>query len=143
MRRREFFALLGGAPMAWPSVATAQKVKRLGFFGSSTSAAMAPWTAAFVRRLAELGWIDGRDFVIDYRFAEGRSDRYREIVEGFVRQNVDVIVTYGTPPTKAAMDATADIPIVFAAAADPVAAGLVASLARPGGERYRAVASTE
>ena len=94
---------------------------------------MRPWIAAFVQRLIELGWVDGRTLAIDYRFAEGRSGRYTEIANDFVRQKVDVIVTYGTPPTKAAKEATAVIPIVFAAAADPVATGLVAGLARPGG----------
>jgi putative ABC transport system substrate-binding protein len=132
--RREFLALVGGAAMAWPVGAPAQQMaKRLGFFGPSTSAAMSPWIAAFVQRLIELGWIEGRNLAIDYRFAEGQSDRYAEIANDYVRKGVDVIVTYGTPPTKAAKDATAVIPIVFAAAADPVGAGLVTSLAQPGG----------
>ena len=135
MQRRDFIALFGVAA-AWPVMATEQqtaKLPTLGFLGSSNPSAMSPWIAAFVQRLVELGWADGRTLAIDYRFAEGRSGRYTEIVNDFVRQKVDVIVTYGTPPTKAAKEATAVIPIVFAAAADPVATGLVAGLARPGG----------
>lgn len=135
MQRRDFIALFGVAAV-WPMVATAQqtaKLPTLGFLGSSNPSAMRPWIAAFVQRLVELGWVDGRTLAIDYRFAEGRSGRYTEIANDFVRQKVDVIVNYGTPPTKAAKEATAVIPIVFAAAADPVATGLVAGLARPGG----------
>jgi len=94
---------------------------------------MSGWTAAFVQRLRQLGWIEGRSVAIEYRWGEGRHERYAEIAEEFVRLKVDVIVTYGTPPSKAAKQATAVIPIVFAAAADPVGSGLVSSLARPGG----------
>lgn len=135
MQRRDFITLLGVAAV-WPVAAPAQhqaKLPRLGFLGSSQPSAMSSWIAAFVQRLGELGWVDGRTLAIDYRFAEGRSDRYTEIANDFVRQQVDVIVTYGTPPTQAAKKATATIPIVFAAAADPVATGLVKGLARPGG----------
>jgi len=89
--------------------------------------------AAFTQRLNELGWIEGRSVVIQYRWAEGRKSRYDEIAHELVRLKADVIVTHGTPPTEAAKQATAIIPIVFAAAADPVGSGLVASLARPGG----------
>ena len=136
MRRREFIAVLGGAMVVWPVVARAQlaaKPPTIGFLGSSTPSAMSGWTAAFVQRLRELGWIEGRTVAIEYRWGEGRSERYAEIAEEFVRLKVDVIVTYGTPPSKAAKQATAVIPIVFAAAADPVGSGLVSSLARPGG----------
>ena len=86
-----------------------------------------------MQRLRELGWIDGRNLAIEYRWAEGRNERYAEIAAEFVRLKVDVIVTVATPPTLAAKQATAVIPIVFAAASDPVGTGLVASLARPGG----------
>src|SRR5262245_41304931 len=89
--------------------------------------------AAFVQRLRELGWIDGRNLAIEYRWAEGRNERYAENAAEFVRLKVDVIVTVATPPPVAAKQATAVIPIVFAAASDPVGTGLVASLARPGG----------
>ena len=136
MRRREFIAVLGGAMGVWSVVARAQlagKPPTIGFLGSSTPSAMSGWTAAFVQRLRELGWIEGRTVAIEYRWGEGRNERYAEIAEEFVRLKVDVIVTYGTPPSKAAKQATAVIPIVFAAAADPVGSGLVSSLARPGG----------
>jgi putative ABC transport system substrate-binding protein len=89
--------------------------------------------AAFVQRLRELAWIDGRNLAIEYRWGEGRNERYAESAAEFVRLKVDVIVTVATPPTLAAKRATAVIPIVFAAASDPVGTGLVASLARPGG----------
>ena len=89
--------------------------------------------AAFVQRLRELAWIDGRNLAIEYRWAEGRNERYAENATEFVRLKLDVIVTSTTPATLAAKQATALIPIVFAAASDPVGTGLVASLARPGG----------
>jgi putative ABC transport system substrate-binding protein len=89
--------------------------------------------AAFVQRLRELAWIDGRNLAIEYRWAEGRNERSAEIAAEFVRLKVDVIVTVATPPTLAAKQATAVIPVVFAAVNDPVGTGLVASLARPGG----------
>jgi putative ABC transport system substrate-binding protein len=133
-QRRLFIAGLA-ATLTWPVIARAQqsaKLPRVGFIGSSTASAMTTWIAAFTRRLGELGWIENQTLTIDYQFAEGRDDRYSEIATDFVRQKVDVIVTYGTPPTKAAKAATATIPVVFAAAADPVAAGLVQSLRRPG-----------
>jgi len=91
------------------------------------------WVAAFVRRLRDLGWIEGRTVAIEYRWAEGRSSRAAEIAAEFVRLNVDVIVTYASVAVLAAKQATSVIPIVFAAATDAVGAGLVASLARPGG----------
>jgi putative ABC transport system substrate-binding protein len=94
---------------------------------------MSQWTAAFVQRLRELGWIEGRDIAIEYRYGEGRNERFAEIASEFVRAKVDIIVTYATPAIAAAKEATSVIPIVFAAAADPVGTGLVASLARPGG----------
>ena len=89
--------------------------------------------AAFVQRLRELGWIEGRTVVIDYRWAEGRTERYAEIAAEFVRLKVDVIVTVGGAAVAAAKQATATIPIVFAGAGDPVGSGMVASLAQPGG----------
>jgi putative ABC transport system substrate-binding protein len=94
---------------------------------------MSQWVAAFVQRLRDLGWTEGRTVVIEYRWAEGRSSRAAEIAAEFVRLKVDVIVTYSTSPVLAAKQATSVIPIVFAAANDPVGANLVASLARPGG----------
>jgi len=91
------------------------------------------WVTAFVQRLRELGWIEGRTVAIEYRWAEGRYENLAEIAAEFVRLKVDVIVTYATPPVVAAKQATADIPIVSAVMGDPVGTGLVASLARPGG----------
>src|SRR5215218_8945260 len=98
MRRRKFITLLGSAAAAWPLVVRAQQAAKLptiGFLGASTPAAMSPWTAAFVQRLRELGWIEGRTVAIEYRWAEGRSERYAEIAAELVRLKVDVIVTAG------------------------------------------------
>jgi putative ABC transport system substrate-binding protein len=136
MRRREFITLLNGAAAAWPLAARAQqraKLPTIGFLGAATSSARSQWVAAFVQRLHELGWIEGRTVAIEYRWAEGRSERFAEIAAEFVRLKVDVIVTYATPPAIAAKKATAVIPIVSAVMGDPVGAGLVASLARPDG----------
>src|SRR5215831_11330268 len=135
MKRREFITLLGGAAAAWPLAAGAQqagKLPTIGFLGADPSIE-SKRVAAFVQRLRELGWIDGRNLAIEYRWAEGRNERYAENAAEFVRLKVDVIVTVATPPTLAAKQATAVIPIVFAAVSDPVGTGLVASLARPGG----------
>jgi ABC-type uncharacterized transport system substrate-binding protein len=136
MRRRAFITLLGGAAAAWPLAARAQQAGKLpiiGFLGSSTPSAMGQWVAAFLQRLQDLGWVEGHTVAIEYRWAEGRSSRAAEIAAEFVRLNVDVIVTYASVAVLAAKQATSVIPIVFAAAVDAVGAGLVASLARPGG----------
>src|SRR5262249_41618072 len=136
MRRREFIALLGSGAAAWPLVARAQqsgKLPTIGFMGQTTRSAAGEWTAAFVQRLRELGWIDGRNLAIEYRWGEGRNERVVEIAAEFVRLQVDVIVTSGTSQVLAAKQATSVIPIVFATAGDPVGTGLVPSLARPGG----------
>jgi putative ABC transport system substrate-binding protein len=101
--------------------------------GSATPASQGQWVAAFVQRLRELGWIEHRSIAIEYRWAEGRTERGAEIAAEFVRRKVDVIVTSSTAGAVAAMQATSVIPIVFAAAGDPVGTGLVGSLARPGG----------
>jgi ABC-type uncharacterized transport system substrate-binding protein len=132
--RREFIMLLGGAVATWPLAARAQQaaMPTIGYLGSSTALAQSPWVAAFVRRLNELGWIEGRTVAIEYRWAEGRSERFAEIATEFVRLKVDVIVTAGTAPALAAKQATSTIPIVFPLAGDPVGNGLVASLPRPG-----------
>jgi putative ABC transport system substrate-binding protein len=134
--RRKFLATFGGAAAAWPLTASAQqagKLPTLGFLVAGTQSSHSPWVAAFVQRLRELGWIEGRNIAIVYRWAEGRVERYDEIAAELVQIRVDVIVTSATPPVIAAKHATSVIPIVFAAAADPVGSGLVASLARPGG----------
>jgi len=133
--RRKFLATLGGAA-AWPLAARAQQASKLptiGFLGAATASVAGQWFAAFVKRLHELGWMEGRNVAIEVRWAEGRSERYAEIAAEFVRLNVDVIVTVGTPASLAAKQATSVVPIVFVAASDPVGTGLVASLARPGG----------
>jgi len=135
IRRREFIGLLGGAAAAWPLAARGQqgKYRTIGFLGAATPSAASQWVAALVERLRELGWIEGRTVAIEYRWAEGRNERLAEIAAEFVRLNVDVIVTWGTASVLAAKQATSVIPIVFASAGDPVGTGLVASLARPGG----------
>ena len=135
MKRREFITLLGGAAASWPLAARAQQAARvptIGFLGSATAAAWTPFTAAFVQRLRELGWIDGRTVAIEYRWGEARPERLAEIVAEFVRLKVDVIFSGGAA-VPVAKRATSVIPIVFALVGDPVGIGLVASLARPGG----------
>ena len=135
MKRREFITLVGGMAATWPLAARAQqpgKLPTIGFLGASTAAASRQGTEAFLGRLRELGWIEGRTVAIEYRWAEGRSERYAEIAAEFVRLQVNVIVTVGGA-VPAAKQATSAIPIVFPAAADPLGSGFVASLARPGG----------
>lgn len=135
MRRRAFLAGFG-AVAALPIAGRAQQSARapiIGFLGSASRESAGPWVAAFVKRLHELGWDEGRNIAIDYRWAEARSERYSEIAAEFSSRKVDVIVTWASAPTLAAKRATATIPIVFAAQMDPVGAGVVASLARPGG----------
>ena len=135
MKRREVIGLLGGMA-AWPLGAPAQTPSKLptsGFLGGQSRSAMRDWVTAFSQRLGELGWSDGRNLAIEYRWAEGRNERAAEIAAEFVRLKVDLIVTGGTANVVAAKDATGLIPIVFAAAGNPVGNGLVASLARPGG----------
>ena len=134
MKRRAFITLLGGAA-ASPLAAHAQqpgKLPTIGLLGSGTASAWGQWVAAFVKRLRELGWIEGSTVAIEYRWAEARPERYAEIAAEFVRLKVDVIVTVGAA-VLAAKQATSVIPIVFAAANDPLGTGLLASLARPGG----------
>ena len=136
MTRREFITLLGGAVIAWPLAARTQqpaKLPTIGYLGSGTPSTDSQWVAAFVRRLRELGWVDGRNVAIEVRWTEGRSERFAEIAAELVRLEVDVILTHNTPPVLAAKEATSVIPIVFASAGDPVGTGVVASLARPGG----------
>ena len=136
MRRREFIALLGSGVAGWPLALRAQqaaKLPKIGFLGANNASFERGSTDAFVQRLRELGWIDNRTVAIEYRWAEGREARFAEIATEFVRLKVDVIFTYATPSSIAAKRATAVIPIVFAAAGDPVGSGIVASLARPGG----------
>ena len=134
--RRELLAALGGGAAAWPLAARAQQMANLpavGFLGAGSPATADVWLSAFMSRLRELGWIEGRNINVDVRWAEGRNDRSADIAAEFVRLKVDVIVTYSSEHTQIAKQATSTIPIVFALAADPVGSGLVANLARPGG----------
>jgi putative ABC transport system substrate-binding protein len=133
--RRAFISLLGGAAAAWPLAARAQQMRlpTIGFLGTATPSTQSSRVAAFVQRLGELGWTENRTVAIEYRWAEGRAERFAEIAAEFVRLKVDVIVTSGTPVVIAAKQASDAIPIVFVAITDPVGSGLVASLAQPGG----------
>ena len=134
MKRREFLGVIGNAA-AWPLSAYAQQPRKLptiGFLGGATPSAWSHWVAAFAQRLRELGWIDGQSIGVEYRWAEGRSERYAEIAAEFVRLKVDVIVTSGAA-VPAVRRVTSAIPIVFGVSGDAVREGLVASLARPGG----------
>jgi len=135
MHRRDVIGLFGVTAM-WPLAALAQplaKTPTIGFLGASSRDIAAPWVSAFVKRLNELGWIEGRTVIIEYRWAEARADLYNEIAAEFSNRKVDVIVTWASAPTLAAKRATSTIPVVFAAQMDPVGAGIVASLAQPGG----------
>src|SRR5262245_37288581 len=135
MRRRAFISLLGGAAVTWPVAARAQQAGRLptiGLLGVGTASGWVYFTGAFVQRLRELGWIEGRTVAIEYRWAEGRRERFSEIAAEFVGLKVDVIVT-GGDAAAAAKQVTPVIPIVFALGLDPLGSGLVANLARPGG----------
>jgi putative ABC transport system substrate-binding protein len=136
MRRRDFMTILGGAA-AWPLAARAQqdgRVRRIGVLNGLANNALGQATAkALQQGLERLGWTDGRNVAFEYRWAEGRAERLADFAGELVRLKVDVIVTTGTPPTAAAMQATSVIPIVFVGTGDPVGTGLVASLARPGG----------
>jgi putative tryptophan/tyrosine transport system substrate-binding protein len=132
MRRRDFIKVTVGSVVAWPLAARAQQpLPTIGFMGANASV-FTPWTAAFVERLRELGWIEGRTIAIEYRWSEGRLERTAEIAAEFVRLKVDVVVTLGSA-VPALKQVTSVIPIVFALSTDPVGGGLVESLARPGG----------
>jgi putative ABC transport system substrate-binding protein len=135
MRRRNCLVLLGTAA-AWPLTARAQhagKVPRIGFLGTSSPAAFAGRLEGIRSGLRDFGYIEGTTIAIDYRWAEGRYERLPALASDLVRSNVDLIVTHTTPGSLAAKQATTKIPIVMALIGDPVAAGVVASVARPGG----------
>jgi len=136
IQRREFITLLSGAAAAWPVAARAQQAEKrpvIGFLGQSTPLGEGERAAAFAQRLRDLSWIEGRTITIEYRWADGQGERLAEIAAEFARLKVDIIVTGGTPPALAAKQAMPDVPIVAATMGDPLSAGLVASLARPGG----------
>src|SRR5262245_58192256 len=136
MRRRAFITGIAGSAVVWPLAAHAQQPatpRTIGFLGPNTSSLDSRRVGAFLQRLRELGWIEGRNVTFEYRWAEGRTERLVEFAAEFVRLKVDVIVTSATPPVVATKQATSVIPIVFAAVGDPVGTGLVTSLARPGG----------
>jgi putative tryptophan/tyrosine transport system substrate-binding protein len=132
--RRKFISAFGSTAFAWPLAARAEQPKKLPtigvLFGDASS--WSAWTDAFAKRLSQLGWIEGRTVAIEYRWSEARPERVAEFAAEFVQQKVDVIVTYGGAVVTL-KQATASIPIVFAIATDPLGSGLVASLARPGG----------
>jgi putative tryptophan/tyrosine transport system substrate-binding protein len=135
MRRRELVVGLG-ASAVWPLAARSQQPAKLalvGYLGANTPSAEGLRIAAFLQRIRELGWVEGRTIAIEVRWAEGRNERYAEIAAEFARLKVDVIVTAGSAAVAAANQASPTIPIVFAVSGDPVASGVVASLARPGG----------
>jgi putative ABC transport system substrate-binding protein len=135
MKRREFISLVGAAA-AWPLAARAQQVGKtpqIGYLGVSSPSLEPHYVEAFRQKLRELGHVEGKNIAIEYRWAEGQDDRLPNLTSELVRLKPDVIVTTGTPGAVAAMQATKTIPIVMASSADPVGSGLVASLARPGG----------
>jgi putative ABC transport system substrate-binding protein len=136
MKRREFFMFVCGAAAMCPFPLAAQqsaKLPTIGYLGANSAAAQREWTAAFVQGLRELGWKEGENVTIEYRWADGRSEHYSEFADEFVRLKVDVIVSAGNEATSLAKKTTSAIPIVFPVAGDPVGTGLVANLARPGG----------
>ena len=135
MRRREFIQLVGNAPFCSFAAHAQQsgKVHRIGYLGVTSASDRPPLLDAFRQRLRELGWVEGQNIVIDYRFAEGRLDRLSDLAADMVRLKVDVIVSLGTQGVTAAKNATETIPIVMIAVRDPISTGLIASLARPGG----------
>ena len=135
MRRRAFLSVVGWAALCPTALAveTGKKRPTIGFLGSTNPTIWSTFADAFVQRLREHGWIDGYNVSIQYRWAEGREDRYGELATQLVNSKVDVIVTGGTAAIMATKLATSEIPIIFASAGDPVGTGLVASLAHPGG----------
>ena len=134
MRRRDFITLLGGATLAVPQIARAQqKTARIGFLGLVSASSHASRTAALRAGLRDLGYVEGKNLVIEFRWAEGKYERLPALAEELVRLNVDVLLTHAASGAFAAKRATSTIPIVITAASDIVAAGLVSSLSRPGG----------
>jgi putative ABC transport system substrate-binding protein len=136
MRRRDFIKGIAGSATAWPLVAHAQKatkVARIGFLGSTFASPWARRVEAFRSGLRDLGYVEGENIAIEFRWAEEKYDRLVDLAAELVRLKVDVLVTYGTPGSLVAKSATTTIPIVMVHSGDAVATGIVASLARPGG----------
>jgi putative ABC transport system substrate-binding protein len=132
MKRREFIGLLGGLAAAWPLAARGEQARTVGWLGGGTATSQSQWADAFSQRLRVLGWNEGGNLTLEYRWADGRPGRLVEIADEFVGLKVDAILAAGTDAALAAKRATNTIPIVFPVGGDPVGAGLVASLARPG-----------
>jgi putative ABC transport system substrate-binding protein len=134
MRRRDFIAGLGGLVTAttWPPATSAQsKIARIGFLGSATAVASAQSVSALREGLNALGYVEGKNIIIEFRWAEGRYERLPQLVKELLRLNVDVLVTHGTPGTQTAKRATTNIPIIMAISGDAVATGIVTNLGRP------------
>jgi len=135
MKRREFITLIGGTAAAWPLVASAQRsadrVRRIGFLGAATAEGSAKAIDILRTGLRDFGYVEGRNIVIEFRWAEERYDRLPQLVGELIATRVDLLITHGTPGTRAARQATSTIPIVMAISGDAVATGLVSNLARP------------
>src|SRR5258708_7391415 len=138
LKRRDFITLIGGAAAAWPLAARAQqrsKIPRIGYLDplSRSSRMAAGWVEAFRLGLHDLGYAEGNNIIIEYRWSEGKYDRLAALTAELVHLGIDVLVTYGTPATRAAKQATTSVPIVMAISGDAIATGLISSLNRPGG----------
>jgi putative ABC transport system substrate-binding protein len=135
MQRRDIISLLGGAAVAWPFALRAQSkaMPVIGLLSTNTSAELAPYLPQYREGLNETGYVEGQNLAIEYRLAEGHYDRLPALAADLVDRKVDVIIAQAPPAARAAKNATSTIPIVFSVGSDPVAEGLIASLARPGG----------